>query len=198
MLTGLEAMINKVLRLDPDSIERLKKLDGKSVKVVINDWNISFFVLPYAHGLQLLNEYHKQPNTVISGKLFGLMKAGIAKAKTTALFDESITISGDTQTGEAIRDVLKNLDIDWEEQLSKIVGDSLAHPIAHHAKKAVDLGKRTIRSLGDNVSEYLHYESQQLPPQQAVENFISDVSRLRDDVDRIEARINKLMAKKSE
>ena len=198
VLTGLEAVINKVLRLDPDTIERLKKLDGKSVKVMISDWNISFFVLPYAYGLQLLSEYDKQLNTVISGKLFSLMKAGAAKAQTTALFDESITISGDTQTGEAIRDVLKNLDIDWEEQLSKIVGDSFAHPIAYHAKKAVGLGKQTIKSLGENVAEYLHYESQQLPPEQAVENFITNVGRLRDDVDRLEARINQLMIEKPE
>ncbi|MCB1826964.1 MAG: SCP2 sterol-binding domain-containing protein, partial [Coxiellaceae bacterium] len=166
-------------------------------KIDITDWNLRFFILPYAQGIQLVDHYHEKPNTTISGKLFSLMKIGAAGASTTVMFDEAITISGDTKTGEVMRDVLKNLDIDWEEQLSKIVGDSLAHPIMHHAKKAIAFGKRSLESLTGNVSEYLHYESKQLPPAAAVEHFIEDVSKLRDDVDRLEARVQRLKTRKS-
>lgn len=197
VLKGLEVALNKIIRLDSDALEKTKKLEGKCVKIDITNWNMSFFLLPYSQGLELLSEYYQQPDTVISGTLFGLIKVGAAGATTSSLFEESITISGDTKTGEALRDILKNLDIDWEEQLSKIVGDSLAHPIAHHGKKIAEAGKRAIKSLSGNLSEYLHYESQQLPPPQAVENFIEDVSRLRDDVDRLEARLNRMINRKT-
>lgn len=197
-LIGLEAAINKVLRLDPDAIKKLKPLDGKAIKIEITDWKITFFILPYAQGVQLVDQYHQPANTTISGKLFSLIRVGAAGASTTSMFDESITITGDTKTGEAIRDVLADLDIDWEEQLSKVVGDSIAHPLTQHAKKAVSLGKRSMKSLAENIAEYLHYESKQLPPESAVEHFIEGVAKLRDDVDRMEARIQRLAARKSQ
>jgi len=195
-LTGLEAALNKVLRLDPDTLKKCRQLDGKSIKLEITDWDISFFILPYAQGVQLITDHHQTPNTTISGKLFNLMKVGAAGASTTALFDASITISGDTKTGEVLRDIFRDLDIDWEEQLSKIVGDTLAHPIASRVKKFFSLGKRSAQSFGENISEYLHYEAQQLPPKNDVEQFIERIANVRDDVDRMDARVQRLQARK--
>lgn len=191
-LTGLETAINSILRLDPNTLEQLAALDGKAIKIELSDWEMAFYVLPHAQGLQLIPEYHKKTDTIIKGKLINLLKVGTAGATTTAMFDESISISGDTRTGEAIRNVLRNLDIDWEEHLSKIVGDSIAHKLTFHFKKTITLSKKGLRSFGENIQEYLHHESQQLPTPQAVENFCQDVGTLRDDIDRMQARIKRL------
>ena len=192
MLTGMETALNQVLRLDPETLKKLDALNGKSVKIELTDWETEFYILPYRQGLQLLSDYHKEPDTIIKGKLINLVKVGAAGATTTSMFDESVAISGDTRTGEAMRDVLRNIDIDWEEHLSKIVGDVAAHKLAYHFKKTVAFGKKSVRSLGENIQEYLHYESKQLPTKAAVENFYQGVSKLRDDVDRMEARVKRL------
>ena len=84
-LTGLETALNKILRLDPQALEKLRKLDGKAIKIDITDWNIVFYMLPYAQGVQLLASYHKAPTTVISGKLFNLMKVGAAKSNNNII-----------------------------------------------------------------------------------------------------------------
>ena len=193
VLTGLEAAINRVLRLDPETLQKLAKIDGKVVKIELSDWETAFYVLPYPQGLQLLSEYHKKPDTVIKGKLINLVKVGTAGATTTSMFDGSIAISGDTRVGEAMRDILKNLDIDWEEHLSKIVGDTIAHKLAYHFRKTMTFGKKSIQSLGENIQEYLHHESKQLPTPQAIEHFHQEVGKLRDDVDRMEARVKRLI-----
>lgn len=195
-LKGLEAALNKVLRLDPQTLKKLQSLDSKSIKIDITDWNIAFYILPYAQGIQLLADYHEAPSTIITGKLFNLVKVGAARATTTSMFDESISISGDTKTGEIMRDILKNIDIDWEEQLSKVVGDTMAHPIAKGLKKLFRFAKRSTRSVSENVTEYLHYESKQLPPKNAVEHFIEEVATLRDDIDRMDAKIQHLQQRK--
>lgn len=192
MLTGLETAINRVLRLDPDTLEKLGELDGKAVKIELADWETAFYVLPYRQGLQLVSDYHKKPDTIIKGKLINLVKVGTAGVTTAAMFDESISISGDTRTGEAIRHVFKNLDIDWEEHLSKMVGDTIAHKLAYHFKKTLTFGKNSIRSLGENIQEYVHHESKQFPTPDAVEHFYQEVGTLRDDMDRIEARVIRL------
>lgn len=192
VLSGLETVLNKVIGCDPEAGRKLERLQGKSIKINITDWNLVFYLLPYEGGVQLLRDYHHRPDTTISGTLMGLMKVGMAGGTTTALFEESITVSGDTRTGELLREVLRNIEIDWEEQLSKVVGDSLAHPIASGVGKVIHCGKESLKSFGENVAEYLQYESQQLPSKQAVEGFIEEVAVLRDDVDRLEARIQRL------
>jgi len=195
-LTGLETALNKVLRLDPQALKKLQQLNSKSIKIHITDWNIAFYILPYEQGVQLVTDFHEAPTTTVSGKLFNLMKVGAARATTTSLFDESISINGNTKIGEDIRDILKNIDIDWEEQLSKITGDTMAHPIARNFKKLLRFAKQSAQSLSDNISEYLHYESKQLPPKDAAEQFIEEITKLRDDVDRMEARIQRIQSRK--
>jgi ubiquinone biosynthesis protein UbiJ len=46
--------------------------------------------------------------------------------------------------------------------------------------------------MGANIREYLQEESRDVPSRYEVDRFVSDVNALRDDVDRLEARINRL------
>jgi ubiquinone biosynthesis protein UbiJ len=46
--------------------------------------------------------------------------------------------------------------------------------------------------MGENIREYLQEESRDAPSRYEVDKFAADVSTLRDDVDRIESRINRL------
>jgi ubiquinone biosynthesis protein UbiJ len=47
--------------------------------------------------------------------------------------------------------------------------------------------------MGANVREYLQEESGDVPSRYEVEKFAGQVNVLRDDVDRVEARINRLL-----
>jgi ubiquinone biosynthesis protein UbiJ len=46
--------------------------------------------------------------------------------------------------------------------------------------------------MGTNIREYLQEESRDAPSRYEVETFADKVNKLRDDVDRIEARLNRL------
>ncbi len=46
--------------------------------------------------------------------------------------------------------------------------------------------------MGANIREYLQEESRDAPSRYEVDKFTADVSALRDDVDRVEARLNRL------
>jgi len=51
--------------------------------------------------------------------------------------------------------------------------------------------------MGRNVSEYLQEESRDVPSRYEVERFTRRVNALRDDTDRLEARIRRLAGKRS-
>lgn len=195
-LSGLEKVMNGYLRLDEENLSRLASLDGKIIKFSVTDWRINFYIYPGVNGIHLSTTETATADTIIAGTLVGLFKAGLAKGSGTALFANSIDISGDTQVGEQIRRLLVDMDIDWEEHLSKIIGDIAAHKLSTSIKQTIHLGKITARTLGDNLKEFLQIESRAVPSPTEVEKFIDDVNVLQYAVDRAEARLNHLYSKR--
>ena len=84
------------------------------------------------------------------------------------------------------------LDIDWEEQLSKLTGDIIAHQLgnaARHGRRAFRFGLDTLEK---DSGEYLQEELRLLPTRIETENFSDEVSRISMDVDRLAARLKRL------
>jgi len=192
VLTGLESATNKYLELDPDTIKRIGELSGKVIKLDIYDWNLQFYILPQPQGLELVDTYRAKVDTSIRGKLINLVSISAQGATGSALFENQIDIEGDTDTGEKMRDILQKIDIDWEEHLSRCVGDVAAHKVAEGARDSAGFAKHAAKSLCDNITEYLKHEAKILPSKQQLENYYCDVNTLRDDVERMEARVTRL------
>jgi ubiquinone biosynthesis protein UbiJ len=110
------------------------------------------------------------------------------------LFKGAVSIEGDIDLGQRFQDILRHMDIDWEERLSYLVGDVAAHKLGNVARSVFAWGRQTALSLQDNMGEYLKFESNSLPARFEIEQFQHDVDTLRDDVERLEARMQRLTA----
>lgn len=192
----LESAINQFLRLDPDTIKKLAALSDKIIAVQITDWRITLIILPQHDGITLSDDDKLIPDATIKGNLFDLCKVGLAKGSSEAVFEHRVEIFGDIETGEKIRDLLRDMDIDWEEHLSKIVGDSLAHQLMRGARKFADIGKEFVAGIRENLREFLQEESSLAPKPEQLEHFFQQIGQLRNDCDRLEARINRLIERK--
>lgn len=188
---SLETAINTYLGMDPHTLNKCRDLAGKVVKVEIGGMGLTLFVLPKAGGIQLLQHYEGIPDAVISGSPFALFKASLTD--TEAMQDISIT--GDVELGQRFHRLLRDMDIDWEEHISKITGDVIAHQLGNIARAAKRFCANTRDSMQANISEFLHEEARHLPPREELEDFYSDVSQTRNDVDRIAQRIEQLQIK---
>lgn len=188
-LSALEAVLNRYLKLDPDTITRLKALDGKVIELNVTDWNVQFYLVPNANGLSLYSSYSDPADTIISGTLNALFQVSRSRGKTAELFNHKIETSGDMETGEKIRDILGSIDIDWEEQLSKLVGDIPANKVGNLARKLKQVSLDTRQTLELNLKEFLQLELNALPTQDEVSHFCAEVTELRNAVERAEARI---------
>lgn len=184
--------MNRYLKMDPDTITRLSRLKDRAIKLEITDWRLHFFMVPHDHGMELLPSYSGEVTTTIRANLFDLIKILHARGDTKALFKNQLDIEGDTTTGEAIQKILANIDIDWEEQLSKVTGDVVAHRIGETTRGLRDFSKSTLRTFSENLKSFLQLESNQLPSRHEVEQFIQDVTKLQQDVERLEARMDRL------
>ncbi|MFW0072978.1 MAG: SCP2 domain-containing protein [Coxiella-like endosymbiont] len=196
VLSGLEKALNGYLQLDPETIKRLSDMGNKIIKIEITDWNLDFFILLSQTKIRLLNTCRNEPDITIVSTFLSLFKVGFTKSKGSTLFKNTVEIMGNTNFGEEVRDILSNIDIDWEEYLSKVTGDIIAHKISVWAHRARDIGKSITDTLRENIKDYLQIEARFTPTFEEVDYFMQSITYLQYDVERTEARINHLLGKR--
>lgn len=187
---ALEKALNGYLELDPDSRARLAAMHGGVVALGLTLPKATLYFIPGADRLQVSTTYDGEPDTRISGSSFALGRLALA-GETTRL-PEGVRVEGDARLGQQFRDLLRGVDLDWEEWLSRLTGDLIAHRIGEAVRGLTGWGRRAGESLRLDLGEYLREESGALPSRDEVEGFMDDVDRMREDVDRLQARIARL------
>jgi len=197
-LSGLEFTLNQYLRLDPDTLDRLAPLTGKVIAIEITGFDAVLHLLPGSGGIQVRGDFPEAPDTILRGSALGLFRLGIAADGSDALFQHDVEISGDVGLGQEFKAILQGIDIDWEEELSHLVGDVAAHQAGNLARGVGAWGRQSLRTLELDIGEYLHEEARLLPQRDEIETFAAEVDGLRSDVDRAEQRVQRLQRKAGE
>jgi ubiquinone biosynthesis protein UbiJ len=104
----------------------------------------------------------------------------------------TVKVEGDAELANTISQLSQSLRWEAEEDLSRWIGDIAATRLVAGAKAALDAAQSTQRKLAENVAEYFLEENPMLVRPQAVADFTSEVTKLRDDVERMAKRIEKL------
>jgi ubiquinone biosynthesis protein UbiJ len=195
-LAGIEQAINTVIGLDPAAADRLSRLHGRVIAIRLTGLGLELIFVPGPDGrLQLLGSIEGEPDCRLSGSPLDLMRSGDKKDGPAQLFAGRVTIEGDVELAQRFGEIIGGLDIDWEEQLSRLTGDVFAHEIGTAARKAARWGRRSADVLGTDLAEYLTEEARLVPHRNELETFLDDVDRLRDDLARLEARVQRLAHK---
>ncbi len=192
-LEAIETLLNQLIALDPAAMQRLAGWHGRVIAIALRGTGLTFYFIPDQQGrLQLLGRYEGEPDCTIEGSPLDLMRASDKEQGSAQLFNGHVVISGDTGLAHRFSEVLGKLNIDWEEQLSRYVGDVAAHELARAARDASAQGQQAVDRLQQNISEYLTEEARLLPHPFEVEEWIRGVETTRDDVERLTARIRLL------
>lgn len=193
LLSPLEFALNSAIAQDPETQAKLDAFDQYAIAVEVSDFNQRIHILIHDRQLALSLGVDDEANLTLTGDSLALM--GLAH-DPERLFSPDITIHGDVQFAKQLQDLLEGFDFDWEQQLAKVTGDTLAYPIAHGLRQVGGWVKDRHQSMQMNISEYLKEEARILPDAAEVGPFLSEVDTLRADCDRLEARINRLLGRK--
>lgn len=198
-LEGLQQTINGLLAMDPAALAALAELHGRTIRVEIGGAGLALNFVPGRDGrLQVLGRIEGEPDCTLSGSPLDLMRAGDPEQGAGKLFAGRVRMHGDQATAQTFGAALGGLDIDWEEQLSRLIGDIAAHEVGRAARAATREVRRVRDASTDTLSDYLTEESRLLPHRFEVEAFLGDVDTLRDDVARLEARVDLLERRKAD
>ncbi|MES9852933.1 MAG: SCP2 sterol-binding domain-containing protein [Candidatus Thiodiazotropha sp. L084R] len=192
IITTIEQLLNQAIKLDPESPTRLAPMQGSVIQLDLIGLGTSIYLVPEPQGFQLLSYYEGEPDCLLRGTLLDLASMRHDRKSADQLFSGSVTIEGDTALAQRFGEFFSALDIDWEEQLSRLTGDIAAHEIGSIVRGAMDWGKSVNHTASLNFKEYLEEELRLIPGRFEIEPFVNEVDRLRDDVERLEARIQRL------
>ena len=101
-----------------------------------------------------------------------------------------IQISGDSDFAEEILHIGKNLHWDIEQDLSRVMGDIVAHRVVQAGDRLVHWHTETLRNLSQTLVEYLTEEQKMLTKPGDMHELMQEVSALREDAAQLEKRLN--------
>ena len=189
LLKPLEMALNHALRFDMESHEQLQRFARRSIRIDITNLNIA--VIARFTDDQILLEMAEEhvADLMIKADSFALLKL---LKQPDSLFSNQIQILGDVQFAKQLQDWQQHFDFDWEQQLARLTGDTLAYPLAQSLRRGFDWLKYNGSEFEQSVAEYLREESHYLPDKSQTTRFMQNVDLLRADTDRLEARIKRL------
>jgi ubiquinone biosynthesis protein UbiJ len=194
MLTqAIENLLNRNLPRSPRALELCAALAGKRVRVEAGGlgWVLVAECLSSSVRLSRDDAAGQPPEAEIKGSLMSL--AALAGSHPEEVIQRGdVTIRGDAEIAQKFRELAMLLKPDVEEELSRIIGDTPAHQALRVVRMASGFGRRAAATSVRNVAEYLAHERGDLVPRAEAEDFYRGVERLREDLDRLEARAGML------
>jgi ubiquinone biosynthesis protein UbiJ len=189
MLTqAIENLLNRNLPRSPRAGELATVLRGRTVRIEARGLGWVVFVESLGSSVRLSKTGGDgAPDAEISGSLMNL--AALSGAHPEEVIRRGdVSIRGDAEVAQKFRELAMLLKPDVEEELSKLIGDTPAHQALRFVRGLAGAGRRAATTSVRNAAEYLAHESRDLVPRAEAEDFYRGVERLREDLDRLEAR----------
>jgi ubiquinone biosynthesis protein UbiJ len=191
-LRPIASLLNRNIAESTPARELCLKLSGTVVAVRVRNTALAAYFVVNDEALDLVTSSADEPDVVITGSIITLARMA-GQSGEAAIRDGSLDLTGDAETAGEFQQLLAFAKPDVEEELSGIVGDVTAHRLGEIARGVGRWGRDARSTMGANIREYLQEESRDAPSRYELDTFTSNVSTLRDDVDRVEARLNRLL-----
>lgn len=188
----VEIALNNYLALDPSSGAKLAPVRGKIIALELRGVAGRVLLRVGDGAIHVIGQTAHEPDCTIRASLFTWFRLGLSKNVNSTAVMGDVDLDGDVHTARRFQKFWYSVDIDWEEHLSRVVGDVAAHQIGRLARVAGGWLRQTGNSLQQDAVEYLQEESRQLAVPAQVNQFLSDVDQLRHDVDRLRVRVQRL------
>lgn len=179
--------INHLLRREGWARERLLPYKGRVARLAVPPTLVTLTVT--ATGEVAASE-STEPDvtvTVAAASLVDVLRDPQSASSKTQ-------VTGDGNFAEVISYLFTHLRWDVEEDLSRVVGDVAAHRIAGLGRDLAHLPGRVADSVSRSIATYLRDEGGAVPSRPEVDAFNAEVDALRDDLARLEKRLERLEA----
>ena len=196
LLRPLVVLINRQIRATTPAREACQEIAASVIAIRVKNSALATYFHISEDEITLTGRYAEEPDVVITGSLLALTQLA-TPAAAEAIRDGTVELHGDARIAQSLERLLRYAKPDIEEELSVLLGDTAARNIGEFARRARKWGEDARETMQQNIREYLQEESRAVPSRQEIDDFRNNVHALRDDVARIEARLNRLIDSRS-
>lgn len=190
---ALERALERALALDPDTREALGPLAGSRLVVRLESPPLALQVIVRDRQLKVGPvPDDSEPDLAMRTTLGGLLSQlpGLRAGEGAPV--GRMRIEGDAELARRVQALARGFDPDWEKPFADVFGEVLGVQIARGLAGALRQARMVGGSLARSAAEFVTEESRDVVSRAELDAFHEDVDILRDDVERLDARIRRL------
>lgn len=192
LLASVEHGINRALRMDSTALPRLGQLSGRVIAVDCRNPSLQLFILPSDEGLLLAANWEADADCTLRAPAGSLLQLALSQDKSAVLHGPDVDLDGDSSVLLELVDVLQDLELDWEYELSRWLGPVASTLLGGHLRSRARWTQDVLTSVSQNLADYLSEESRTLVGLREAEARFSEIDRIKLDLERLEARFERL------
>ena len=190
---ALELALNRALALDEDTRAALRALEGQRVALTLASPPLALQVRVEEQALRVGPvDADAEPDLGVRATLGGLIQQLPMFRSSNAPPVGKLRIEGDAELARRLQKLAQGFDPDWQLPFVRVFGDILGVQVAQALAIALRQARDTGRALAESGAEYLTEESGDVVGKAELQAFHDDVDTLRDDVERLAARVARL------
>lgn len=192
---ALEAALNRAAALDPAACAELAQLQGQCIDLALEAPPLALRLTVGEQGrLQVGPVDQAEPALALKATLGGLLGQLLPGRELGAPVGR-MRISGDAELARRVQKIANRFEPDFEAAFASVFGDVLGVQVAKTLKTALLRGRSEAGRLARDVSEFLVEERRDLVSAEEQKLHFDQVDELRDDVERLAARLQRLTRK---
>ena len=183
-----------MLALDPDFLEQLDPYFKKTFRIELSEPALDIDLRPCPDGFIVELAGENEPDVRLRGTLWAFAQLAKQGSHSEIFAEGKITMSGDAELGQAFQRTLSNLQIDWEELSTGLIGDLAARKLQRTLGEFGNWFNQSSQLFRENTGEFFQEELKVVPSKVEVDDLTDKIEILRADTARLEARLAKLRA----
>jgi ubiquinone biosynthesis accessory factor UbiJ len=191
LLGQLAAALNRNVEQSERAATLAAQLEGRVLALVLEGTPMTLWFRVNEGRVAIDTRHEGEADARLAGTPFGLLSM-VGPGAPERVRSAGIRIDGDAEVAQRFQGLLQLAQPDFEEELARVIGDVAAHQVANFARGFLGWSRRAADSFSQNVAEYLQEEGRDVPSRVELEEFLEAVDHLRNDADRLEARLSRL------
>ena len=188
---ALETALNHTLSLDPDTVQKLAGLNGRSVQLHLRGPELALAVT--VDGTRLKVGPPQEDNQLKVAATPGSLLAMVFRRDDDAVAPGKVEIAGDAELARRLEKLASRFAPDFEEAFARSFGDVLGVPLARAVRKGLSHARESASHLADDGADWLRDESRVTLAPGEVERFLDGVDEVRERGERLESRMKRLL-----
>ncbi|WP_108776277.1 ubiquinone biosynthesis accessory factor UbiJ, partial [Xanthomonas fragariae] len=171
---ALQAALNRVLALDPDTRDALLPLEGQRIALTLEAPALALQIRVHERRLLVgpVDQAH-EPDLAVRSSLDGLLGQlpFLVNARRPGAPAGRLKVSGDAELARQLQQLAGRFDPDWQLPFVAVFGEMLGVQVASAVRAALQQARRSAVDLAQTAAEFVTEESRDVVPRAELEAF---------------------------